>query len=90
MRKLLLSLAMFVACGTVPPTPGPGPAPAASYADACANLAALGCQEGNLANCASRLQALDADHLTYVDVACLAGAKSPAAARSCGTVRCGR
>lgn len=57
-------------------------------ATACANLAALGCTEGKAANCAATIDHVLAEHLTTVNVACLSGAKTKAAAHACGFVEC--
>lgn len=84
----LFILIAFGKCGTTP-TPTPTQTDAGSvYTAACSHLAALGCQEGQAANCAVVLEQMVVDRLTTVSVSCLAGAASVSDARTCGGVTC--
>lgn len=70
-------------------SPPPAPADASTpSAQACANLARLGCAEGQVSNCAATLDHVAATKLTKIDVPCLIAAKSKAGAAKCGSVAC--
>lgn len=77
------------ASDAAPPPPAPlGDASTATSAQACANLARLGCTEGQASNCAATLDHVAATKLTKIDVPCLTAATSKAAAARCGSVAC--
>jgi len=59
-----------------------------SYGAACANLAAVGCPEGAMPDCAAVLQRMVVARLTSINVACLASALTPVAVQACGGVAC--
>jgi hypothetical protein len=59
-----------------------------SYGAACANLAAVGCPEGAMPDCAAVLQRMRVARLTSINVACLASALTPVAVQACGGVAC--
>ena len=87
MRSIILALSIVLAaCAT--PGPTPPPLPTDVYAGACANLAAIGCQEGAKPNCAAVMQRAQESAITDLHPACLATATSKEAARACGSVRC--
>lgn len=73
------------------------PSPAASdaaahdpFVAACANLANLGCPEGQKPNCPATLKHVVDSNLTPIDVGCLITASSVVEARGCGaTITCG-
>lgn len=76
------------------PDAAPNPAqdalspPPSACAQACANLNALGCPEGaKLPDCVDTCLHADGK-ITNLAPACLATAKTKAAARKCGSVRC--
>ena len=61
------------------------------YCQACANLARLGCSEGQSVNCAAAMrQAATSGHFTTSpqSAACIVKAASPVMARACGGVTC--
>lgn len=63
-------------------------ADAGACANACANLASLGCPEGVAPDCVSVCDHTQATKLTDFKPDCLAAAKSQAAAKACGSVSC--
>lgn len=82
-------------------TPAPTPPTSANVADAgasndpctqaCANLVAIGRPEGSSdggASCVATCQHTQATKVTDLKPSCLAGAKSKADARACGSVAC--
>jgi hypothetical protein len=91
MRNTILAFGLLflscTSCATNPPTPDPVIGPDA-YGAACANLAAIGCPEGQRENCVSVMQRAQEARLTDLRPTCLAAAANAAAARACGTVRC--
>lgn len=82
----MCTLVAFCGCATITPVP-PAPPPEI-YATACANLAKLGCPEGVDEACAATMQKAQEARLVDLKPACLAGAASVEAARSCGSVTC--
>lgn len=100
---LVPAIAAACAGCPTPPAPTPGvpdaaitttdaapslPDASSDLVAACANMKTLGCAEGNDPLCPAVLgHGVDA-HITRLDVPCLAGAKSKAEARGCGSVRC--
>lgn len=99
-RFAIVAMAALVVQGCppspTPPTPdasdaAPPPPPqdaSTPSATACANLAAVGCAEGKVSNCAATLDHVVATKLTTVDVPCLASRKTKAELRACGFVEC--
>ena len=84
MKSLLLVVVVVLAtCGTTPT-----PVPTVDYAAACANLARIGCQDGEAANCATTLQQMVADRVTNLNVSCLTSAENKTVAIACGGVTC--
>ena len=88
----LLLCAAFGDCSHVTPAPTPavdaGPSPTPSiYAEACANLAGLGCWEGIDDTCTSTMQK-DDGKVVDIKVSCLAAAKTVGDVQACGTVAC--
>lgn len=83
-----------VADAAPPPAPdaGPTPVPLTPVGAACFNLAAIKCSDGIAPNCVATLQHVvdfqAANHGKAPPLACLAGAKTAAAARACGFVSC--
>jgi hypothetical protein len=69
-------------CGT-----GPQPVPTPTPAAVCSNLKSIGCSDGN-PSCTAILQQTITDNMTYVNLTCLAGATTVAAAKACGSVLC--
>lgn len=55
---------------------------------ACANLAAVGCAEGKVSNCAATMDHVLSEHLTTVNLTCLTTKKTKAELRACGFVVC--
>jgi len=89
MRTIILALSIaFAACVTPTPTPDPPPPGLDPYVSACATLAAIGCQEGLKANCASKMREAQEARMTEMHVSCLDAATTKAQARACGSVRC--
>jgi len=79
--------------GPTPVVVDASPPPPASDASApsvalCAHLAALGCQEGIAANCATVVDHVQAERLADLHVACLMAAQTKAASRACRSVAC--
>lgn len=93
-----LSYLAAAGCHPNPPAPPPqpdadagqeedaGPDGSSRYARACEALRAAGCPEGVDPECAAVLAR--GDKVLNMRPACLAGAKSAAEARACGSVRC--
>lgn len=67
---------------TVAMEAGPPPTPSTPVALACANLRALGCQEGSN-GCETQLQHMVDKTITMVNLSCITLAKSKDAARAC-------
>jgi len=75
---------------TTPPPPPQEAAPApdpTGCAAACANIAKLGCPEGNT-SCVSACAHTQDSGVTDLKPACLAAAKTVADLQKCGTVKC--
>jgi hypothetical protein len=84
---------------TPPPTPPPAvggatgaggssPVPTTPEAKACANLAAIGCPEGQAVDCAEKMQLRCANPKVTCNTSCLIAASSKTVAQSCG-LACG-
>jgi hypothetical protein len=95
MKLGLLLLAAVAACTPSPVVPIPDAAPPADAAQAeaaadsdcagaCAAMARARCSEGVAPNCVSTCVQIAAQGFIALDVACLAGARSPAEVRGCG------
>jgi len=54
----------------------------------CAQLARLGCPEGDFTGCATLADQVNAARMTVMDCACWAMARTVAEARACGNLRC--
>lgn len=100
MIRFTIVAVALLALEACPPSPAP-PSPDASDAApspqadastpsvaACANMAAAGCPEGKVSNCAVTLDHVVAARLTRVDVACLTTKTTKAELRACGFVEC--
>lgn len=89
MKRILLALAAaaLFACHPLPPIP-PGPSAAGNCQTACANLARLGCYEGQDATCTDVCTRAQDTGLTDLKPACLTAAATVEAARACGTISC--
>jgi hypothetical protein len=98
MRTFLVLMVLLTACASAPPKPEPFPefdagAPLFDcgrdvYANACSNLASLGCAEGNSTNCAEVMRHAHTSRLILIRPDCLAVARSKPMARVCGGVTC--
>jgi hypothetical protein len=62
--------------------------PPATYAEACANIASLGCYEGTDPSCAPLMQRAQEARITDLKPSCLAAARSVGEVQACGTVSC--
>ena len=90
---LVASASSLMGCQRPIPNIPPGqdlPDASPSYVAACANLAAIGCVDGKYETCGPLLQRMDEQRLTQrpINLGCLTTAKTIAAARACGGVRC--
>ena len=80
------SIGEVMAVGTVACDASPGKARHASCADACGALSRFGCPEAS--GCLNACQKAKAARLTNLELDCLAGARTKAALRACGSVAC--
>ena len=85
MRWLALLLA---ACGAPNLPPHDYDLDEASAVSVCANLAALGCDEGRDDKCVAVVTKVQTSRLTNLHTGCLAAAESKEAARRCRSVKC--
>lgn len=87
-RAAFALLVSLVGCGTTPtPTPTPGP-DVVDYSLVCQHLADLGCPEGRAPECAAAFSRIHEGKMSDLAPACLMAAKTPFAARQCGSVIC--
>jgi hypothetical protein len=88
-RFLGALLLACVGCVTPGPTPTPGPGPdVTDYSLVCQHLADLGCSEGKAPECAAAFGRIQGGRISDLQPSCLMAAKTPAAARACGSVLC--
>ena len=83
--------AVLQACPPSPQPPDAGPVEDAGTTvggQVCANLVALGCDEGRATNCAAVVDHAVGKNITRVDSPCLLNAKTKAGVRACGFVTC--
>lgn len=86
--KILTLVLLCASCTTVTPVPDPVTPSVEIYAEACANLAEIGCPEGKDADCAGTMRTVQEKRLVDLKPACLVKATSAEEARACGTVEC--
>jgi hypothetical protein len=94
MTVVVFGFGLAMACASVPSASCQRPSPAGNQdlptegAQVCCHLAAIGCSDGQAANCAVTFDNVQSEGLTDLKPACLLAATSVDQARDCGTVLC--